>query len=56
MRNGRECTSAEAQQESWKRYCIKTLKIQSKLDVEELRKVRHRPRKHEMADFPSKEE
>ena len=54
--DGSECTSAEAQQERWKKYFTKIVNIQSEFDVEELRKMRQRPPRPEMADLPSEEE
>ena len=54
--DGSECTSEEAQQERWKRYFTKIFNIQSEFDVEELRKVRQRSPRPEMAELPSEEE
>ena len=54
--DGKACTTTEAQQERWKRHFSKVLNIQSQFDVEELRKVRQRPTRSEMAEVPSEEE
>ena len=54
--DGNACTTAKAQQERWRRHFTKILNIQSDFDVEELRKVRQRPPRSEMAEVPSEEE
>ena len=51
-----ECTSTEAQQGRWNKYFTKILNIQCEFEVEELRKVRQRPPRPEMAGLPLQEE
>ena len=50
-KDGNECTSAEAQQERWKRHYTKILNIQSEFDVEKLRKVKQQPPSPEMETY-----
>ena len=54
--DGNTCTTAKVQQERWRRHFTKILNIQNDFDVEELRKVRQRPPRPEMAEVPSEEE
>ena len=54
--DGNACTTSEAQQERWKRHFSKVFNIQSLFDVEEVRKVRQRPTRSEMAEVPSEKE
>ena len=52
--DGNTCTTAKAQQERWRRHFTKILNIQSGFDVVELRKVRQRPPRSEMAEVPQR--
>ena len=54
--DGNTCTAAKAQQERWRRHFTKILNIQSEFDVEELRNMRQRPPRPEIAEVPSEEE
>ena len=54
--DGSTCTTEKAQHERWRRHFTKILNIQSDFDVEELKKVRQRPPRPEMAEVPSEEE
>ena len=54
--DGNACTTAEAQQQRWRRHFTKILNIQSEFDVEELRRVRQKSSRPEMAEVPSDEE
>ena len=54
--DGNTCTTAKAQHERWSRHFTKILNIQNDFDVEELKKVRQRPPRPEMAEVPSEEE
>ena len=44
------------QQERWRSHFIKLLNVQSSFDVEELRNMRQRPPRPELAEVPSVEE
>ena len=54
--DGNTCTTAKAQHERWRSHFTKILNIQNDFDVEELRKVRQRPPRPELAEVPSEEE
>ena len=54
--DGNTCTTAKAQHKRWRRHFTKILNIQNDFDVEELKKVRQRPPRPEMAEVPSEED
>ena len=52
---GATCPEPESWQQRWGRHFTKGLHVQSKFDEEELRRVRQRPLRPEMAELPQEE-
>ena len=53
---GNPCTTAEAQQQRWRRHFSKILNIQSQFKEDEIMRAKQRPIRQEIAEIPTEEE
>ena len=53
---GKPCTTAEAQQQRWRRHFTNILNVQSQFNEAEIKKTRQRPVRHQLAEVPTMDE
>ena len=53
---GNACTTAEAQQQRWRRHFTKALNIQSQFNEAEIKKANQRPIRHHLTEAPTMDE
>ena len=53
---GKSCTTAEAQQKRWRRHFTNVLNVKSQFNEAEIKKVRQKPLRHQLAEVPTMDE